>query len=129
MIQVEAKKRRVYSINASGNLESFDFSGLGHTGGDPKCQAFSQVDTQTLSDQKASSSIDINGDCIPDFILESVQTDSTTGKATHWLEFYSATSTGYCLIQNVQINDNFLMASFADLSNFLLTKTTMVLLT
>lgn len=116
LVQAEKDKRLVYSISSAGNLENKEFSSYMYKGSDPKCNPLDQTNTQILSNTKGSSAIDINGDCVPDLVLETVDTSSGN---KHYLEFYIATKDGYCLVDNRNIKDDLLMASFTDIGRVL----------
>lgn len=115
LMQVEKDKRLVYFLDSNGNLQSKNFVDMMYTGSSTACQNADQIKLKYLSNTKASSTIDINGDCIPDLILETV--DFSNNK--NILEIYLATTQGYCLVSLQALDDDYLMASFADLSNLL----------
>lgn len=112
MVQATDSMRVVYTVSDSGNLDSVDFSTMVRKGGSGKCNDYSQTSTFILSDDKGSSTLDINGDCQPDLVLES--TDRTTNN--RYMEFYMHTADGFCLVETKKIGADYLMASFADLS-------------
>jgi hypothetical protein len=111
ILQTEDKKREVFWIDDNKNIVRKEFSELFYKGSNPACQTPDQVKFRILSNDKASSTIDINGDCIPDLVLESVESDTQT----KYLEFYLATSTGYCLLSINSLSSEYLMATFADI--------------
>lgn len=115
LIQSEKDKREVYFINKDGDLTHKNFNEYMYKGSNPKCMNSVQVNTQVMSNVKGSSAVDINNDCIPDLVLETVDTSASDNK--NYLEFYLATNEGYCLVDNRNIKDDYLMASFSDLSS------------
>lgn len=122
LMQTEKDKRLVYFLDSNGNMQSQNFNDMFYKGSSTSCQNSDQIKLKYLSNTKASSTIDINGDCIPDLILESV--DFSNNK--NILEIYLSTSSGYCLVSLQALDDEYLMASFADLSKLLVTQTRMV---
>ena len=116
LMQTEKDKRLVYYIDSNGNLQNKNFNDMLYKGSSTACQNSDQIKLKYLSNTKASSTIDINGDCIPDLILESV--DFSNNKNN--LEIYLSTSSGYCLVSLQALDDDYLMASFADLSKLFL---------
>lgn len=117
LIQDSKDNRKVYFMNSDQSIQNKDFSDYMFKGSNPKCNSLSQTSTQILSNTKGSTTIDINGDCVPDLVLETI--DTSAGNK-HYLEFYISTQDGYCLIDNRNIKDDYLMASFSDLGNPLL---------
>ena len=116
LMQTDVKNRMVYSVASNGNIEKSSFNDMLYKGSSTACQNYAQVELKYLSKSKASSTIDINGDCIPDLVLES--TDSSNSKSV--LEIYLSTPTGFCLVDIRTLEDDFLMASFADISSIVL---------
>lgn len=113
VVQTANDKRSVYYMSEHGSLESRDFDSFMVKSGNPRCLGQDQVSAQMMSDTKASSFIDVNGDCIPDLVIESV--DRFNGRS--YLEFYLHTDQGFCLVSNQALRKEYLMASFADLNN------------
>jgi hypothetical protein len=122
LVQDSKNNRKMYYVEKDGEIKSKDFGDFMYKGSNPKCMSLSQTSTQEFSNTKGSSSIDINGDCIPDLILETVDTSSGN---KHYLEFYIATNEGYCLVDNRNIKDDYLMASFSDIGKTSVIQTTM----
>lgn len=113
LLQADKDTRKVYYYNDAKNIESKSFTDFMYKGSSSMCQDSDQIKMKTLSNTKASSTVDINGDCMPDLILETI--DESNSKAI--LEFYYATKDGLCLVAVQALNDDYLMASFADFSN------------
>lgn len=114
LINTESNKRTVYWIGENNQLLSRDFSEFVVSSGDSACNSYSDVNNKVINPNKASSFVDINSDCIPDLILETVQTSDQT----NFLEFYlfRPSSQKFCLVSVEAIPQNYLMASFGDLS-------------
>jgi hypothetical protein len=121
LVQDTNSKRMVYFMGSDQNLQSKDFSDYMIKSSNPKCMSLDQTNTQVLSNTKGSSTIDINGDCSPDLVLETVDTSSGN---KNYLEFYISTTAGYCLVDNRYIKDDYLMASFSDLGRLAINQTT-----
>lgn len=113
LLQTEAEKRMVYFMNSAGNVESKDFNDMLYKGSLNACQTSAQIKMKYLNNAKASSTVDVNGDCIPDLILESNDAGSSDKPN---LEIYFSTSSGFCLVAVQALEDDFLMASFGDFS-------------
>ena len=115
ILQTERDKRTVFFLNPENkNVESKSFNDLMYKGSQPACQNSEQIRMKYLNNAKASSTIDINGDCIPDLILETL--DAGTNDKPN-LEIYLATPNGFCLVAIQALDDDYLMASFADFSS------------
>lgn len=112
ILQTQADKREVFWIGDSKNVERKDFNEILVQSTNGACGNSDSVKFNTLSNTKASSTVDINGDCVPDLVLES-DDPSITNKKT--LEFYYATTTGFCLVSVKYLDDDYLMATFADI--------------
>lgn len=111
ILQTEQYKREVFWVGDSKNIERKDFTELFYKGSNSACQNADLVKVNLLSNTRASSTVDINGDCIPDFVLESE--DSSNQKKV--LEFYLATTTGFCLVSVQTLDADYMMATFADI--------------
>lgn len=110
LMQMSPGNRYVYSLQAS-KFVSVDFKTLLVNQGNskPPCQDYATVNSYTMSNTKASSFVDLNGDCMPDMVIESV----SSGK--NYLEFYIYTQNGFCHLDKVMVTSS-LMATFADVS-------------
>lgn len=114
LVQVSATERKVYFLPKGGKeLKEKPFSDFVTESGN--CQSLDQIPTNTISESKASSSVDINGDCIPDLIIESEEISGKTKKS--FLEIFLATPQGFCFIKLTTLGEDYLMSSFADLNN------------
>jgi hypothetical protein len=112
ILQTEADKREVFWIGDSKNIERKDFTEIMVQSTNGACQSSDLVKLNTLSNTRASSTVDINGDCVPDLVLESEDPSNPDKKI---LEFYYATTTGFCLISVRSLDGDYLMATFADI--------------
>lgn len=114
ILQTERDKRVVFYINPDNkNVENKSFTEFMYKGSQSACQNSDQTRMKYLNNLKASSTIDINGDCIPDLILETLDAGSNDKP---YLEIYLSTPNGFCLVALQALDDDYLMASFADFS-------------
>jgi hypothetical protein len=119
LINTKSGTRMVYWMEDSSTIKSKDFSTFvadDQMPGASRCQNYSQVGTEKiLHPDKASSFLDINGDCAPDFVLQSM---SKTSNQKDYLEIYLYMTEikKFCLVAIESVNSTYSMATFADLS-------------
>jgi hypothetical protein len=116
ILQTSSSERLVFYMDGSKNLGTMPFTNLLVTG-NSNCLNYQDnvVNSQNqLDSRRGSHFIDINGDCQPDLILQTLDKNEN-----QYMEFYYAVgTTGFCLVQSKLIdNQNFSMAAFADMNN------------
>lgn len=116
---VQKATRFVYTVASNGSVseQPFDQFVVASSG----CLPYSQVSSRGLglAETKGGSVADLNGDCIPDMVLESAD-----GTNSPFLEFYyyqqgngQDIPAGFCLVGIVPNGANSLTATFIDLNN------------
>lgn len=115
---VQKATRFVYTVSSNGIVseQPFDQFSVANAG----CLEYSQVSSRglALAETKGGSVADLNGDCIPDLVFESVDKSGNS-----FLEFYyyqqagNGLLAGFCLVGITPIGPNNLSATFVDLNN------------
>lgn len=108
IVQLSKSSRVVYSMDG-GNLSKKDFSEI--ISQDAGCKPLTDINSLIIHPTKASSFLDINGDCQPDFIIESQNV--ITGR--DYLEIYLYKKGKYCLVDVQSVAPKTLMSTLADL--------------
>jgi hypothetical protein len=110
----------VYWMEDNSSIKNRDFGDFvadSRLPGANACQDYSQVSPEKiLHPDKASSFLDINGDCAPDFVLQTVN-KIPTNKDYLEIYLYMTAIKKFCLVAIEPVSNTYAMASFADLSN------------
>lgn len=119
LISAKSGTRMVFWMEEGSTIKSRDFGDFvadSKLPGASRCEDYSQVSTEKiLHPDKASSFLDVNGDCAPDLVLQTINKNPTE---KDYLEIYLYL-TGvqkFCLVAIEPVNNTYAMATFADLS-------------
>jgi hypothetical protein len=119
LVNTKSGSRKVFWMEDSStikNREFADFVADSKLPGAAACQDYSQVSNEKiLHPDKASSFLDINGDCAPDFVLQTIN-KTPTDKDYLEIYLYMTSIKKFCLVAIEPVNNTYAMASFADLS-------------
>lgn len=119
LINSKSGTRKVFWMDDGAIINSRDFSDYvadSKLPGASNCQEYSQVSNEKiLHPDKASSFLDINGDCAPDLVLQTINKNPTE-KDYLEIYLYLTKQQKFCLISIESVNNTYAMATFADLS-------------